>query len=178
MIKLVDLLKEQSNPPVKLDPISPWTSDKQRDIYKDYNTYLLNKVGLSWDSPVGEIEKKLKLVTDKQLEDMGFMEFFKEKGYDPGSPEIRQFQKDLKIDQMKTQSGEDAFADGNFGAVTAKAALEKNLLPSVKRTIDKNGANFVFTKDKDKMATGSKEDIIIPKTSTASADVGTQSVPK
>ena len=174
MIKLVDLLKEQSKP---LPPLSPWTSDKQTDIYKDYNNYLLNKLGLSWDSPVGEIEKKLKLVTDRQLEDMDFMEFFKEKGYDPGSPEIKQFQKDLKIDQMKTQSGEDAFADGNFGAVTAKAALEKKLLPSVKSAVDKNGANFVYTKDKDKMAPVPKEDFIIPKTSTASADVGTQSIP-
>lgn len=119
MIKLVDLLKEQS-----VTIRTPWTSDKQRDIYKDYNTYLLDKIGLSWDTPVGEIEKKLKLVTDKQLENMDFMEFFKEKGYDPGSPEIKQFQKDLNIDQMKTQSGEDAFADGNFGAVTAKAALQ------------------------------------------------------
>ena len=176
MIKLVDLLKEQGVNG-RMDPISPWTSDKQRDIYVDYHTHLLNKLGLSWDSPVGEIEKKLKLVTDKQLEDMDFMEFFKEKGYKPGSPEIKQFQKDLKVDQMKTQSGEAAFADGNFGAVTAKAALEKNLLPSVQRSKNQYGDNFVYAKDK-KQATASKDDAIIPKTTTAAADVGTQSVPK
>jgi len=172
MIKLVDLLKEQS-----ATILSPWTSDKQKDIYKDYNTYLLDKMGLSWDTPVGEIEKKLKLVTDRQLEDMDFMEFFKEKGYDPGSPEIKQFQKDLNIDQMKTQSGEDAFADGNFGAVTAKAALEKNLLPSIKRTIDKEGSNYVFQKP-NTPKDAKVQKIETPKTATASADVGTQSVPK
>lgn len=172
MIKLVDLLKEQS-----VTIRTPWTSDKQRDIYKDYNTYLLDKIGLSWDTPVGEIEKKLKLVTDKQLENMDFMEFFKEKGYDPGSPEIKQFQKDLNIDQMKTQSGEDAFADGNFGAVTAKAALQKKLLPAVTNTKQENGSDYVFQKPKTpKDATVQKVDI--PKSATTSADVGTQSVPK
>ena len=172
MIKLVDLLKEQS-----ATILSPWTSDKQKDIYKDYNTYLLDKIGLSWDTPVGEIEKKLKLVTDKQLEDMDFMEFFKEKGYNPGSPEIKQFQKDLNIDQMKTQSGEDAFADGNFGAVTAKAALEKKLLPSVQTVKKDKGDSFVYTKSttpKDSKV----QKIEIPKTTTAKADVDTQSVPK
>lgn len=172
MIKLVDLLKEQS-----VTIKTPWTSDKQRDIYKDYNTHLLNKLGLSWDSPVGEIEKKLKLVTDKQLEDMDFMEFFKEKGYDPGSPEIKQFQKDLNIDQMKTQSGEAAFADGNFGAVTAKAALEKKLLPGVQTVKKDKGDSFVYTKSttpKDSKV----QKIEIPKTTTAKADVGTQSVTK
>lgn len=172
MIKLVDLLKEQS-----VTIRTPWTSDKQRDIYKDYNTYLLDKIGLSWDTPVGEIEKKLKLVTDKQLEDMDFMKFFKEKGYDPGSPEIKQFQKDLNIDQMKTQGGEDEFDDGKFGAVTAKAALEKMLIPALQKTVKDFGPDYVH-KSKKRPKDAKVQKIEIPKTTTASADVGTQSIPK
>tara|TARA_R110002126_G_scaffold122732_2_gene264580 strand:- start:727 stop:1245 length:519 start_codon:yes stop_codon:yes gene_type:complete len=171
MIKLVDLLKEQA--PTKLP--SPWTSDTQKDIYVAYHGHLLNKLGMSWETPVGEIEKKLKLVTDKQLEDMDFMGYFKQKGYDPNSAAIRQFQKDLNVDQMKTQSGEADFADGNFGAVTAMAALEKKLLPSVEKNRKQNGSDYVYANGK-KNATIPKG-ISIPRTKVASADVGTQSVP-
>ena len=172
MIKLVDLLKEQA--PTKP---SPWTSDKQRDIYLAYHAHLLDKLGMSWETPVGEIEKKLKLVTGKQLEDMDFMGYFKQKGYDPNSAEIKQFQKDLNVDQMKTQSGVDAFADGNFGAVTAKAALEKLLLPSVELNRKQNGSDYVYANGKKNATIPKGISMSAPRTKVASADVGTQSVP-
>jgi len=172
MIKLVDLLKEQ-NSTIR----TPWTSDKQRDIYVDFNTYLLNKLGLNWQSPMGEIEKKLKLVTDKQLEDMDFIDFFKEKGYQPGSPEIKQFQKDLNVDQLQTATGTGTFTDGNFGAVTAKAALQKKLLPTIERSKQKHGPDYVYHPSKTN-DTQTKKKVEIPSTTSAKADISTQSIKK
>ena len=166
------------------------TDPDVKEVAKFFTEYLSTLIPNYYDTPIGELNQKMKALTDQQL--AGSIEFFKSKGFNqPGDPKIIKFQKDLMtrtdVKQFTSADGKSAnFDDGTFGAATAKAAIahlisvREKLAIDPKKTLRQHGERTNQAKAA-ALAKGevSREPVAAPKTKTGAdvkLDIGTQKV--
>jgi len=99
-----------------------------RQVYKDFITkYLKDKLpNLTDDLKLSERIALLNrfMSNDTQIDSTQPIQYFRNLGYTSNDAQIKDFQGELGINQIKTQTGTGNFIDGEFGVGTVKAALQ------------------------------------------------------